>query len=118
MIWIVAANEIVVGDVEVARAGIVREDADIDVFKPAVLHRKPLGAHDELRAGPDADIRIPDGNSLKVVVIGALDVEQVKVAVAIKYYLSVTRRLDHDRFLWRAAGCEVISSLERHRGVH
>ena len=42
VIRIVSADEPVVGDVEIARAGIVRVDAHADVLEAAVLHRQPL----------------------------------------------------------------------------
>src|SRR3954451_5526960 len=107
MIRIVAAIEVVIRDIEVARTGIVSEDTNVDVLESTVLHRKALRPRDKLRAGPDADIRIPDGDPLEVVVIGGLDIEQVKVAVAVKYDVTIARRLDRDRFFRRAAGREV-----------
>src|SRR3954465_4403255 len=53
VVGIVTADEPVVRDVEVARAGVVREDPGPDVLEAAMLHRQPLRADGELGAGPD-----------------------------------------------------------------
>ena len=110
---IVAADEHAVGDVEVARTRVVGEDAHADVLEPAALHRQSLGAGDELRARPDRDLRVPEGDPLEVVVVGGLDVEQVEVVAAVDDHLAVARRFDHDRFLRRALARQVVRPLER-----
>src|SRR6478609_1602815 len=117
MVGIIASSEKVVGDVEVTRSGIIREDADVYVFKPAVLNRQPLGPGDKLRSGPDADLCIPDRDSLEVVVIGGFDVEEVKVAIAVKDHVTIARRFDGDRLFRSAARRQVIGSLEGRGGI-
>src|SRR5712692_3360227 len=47
MFRIVPAHEIAVGDVEVARTRVVREDTETDVLKAALLHGQPLRTRDE-----------------------------------------------------------------------
>ena len=96
---IVAAEEDAVGDVEVARAGEVGEHAHADVLEAAALDGQSLRAGDELRAGPDRDLGVPEGDPLEVVVVGGLDVEQVEVAAAVEDHLAVASGLDHDRLL-------------------
>ena len=72
---IVAAKEIIVRDIEVARSRIVGEYADIDVLKPAALHRQPLGSGDELRSTPDSDLRVADRHAFEIIVVGGFEIE-------------------------------------------
>ena len=96
---IVPADELAVGDVEVARRRGVGEHAHAHVLEAAPLHGQPLRAGDGLRARPDRDVGVPERDPLEVVVVGGLDVEQVEVAAAVEDHLAVARRLDHDRLL-------------------
>src|SRR5204863_9352423 len=50
---IVAAEEDVVGDVEILRSGELRVDADADVFNPAVADDEPRGASDVFHSRPE-----------------------------------------------------------------
>src|SRR5205823_3714791 len=91
---VVAAEEIIVGDVEVARAREVGEDAESDVLEAASLDGKPLRAGDEQRAGPDGDVGVADGHAFEVVVVTRLDVEQVVIAAAVEDDFAVASALD------------------------
>ncbi len=75
VIRIVPADEITIGDIEVARTGVVREDSKVDILKAAFLNGQSFRTRDELRACPNRDIRIPDGHALKVVVVGGFNIK-------------------------------------------
>src|SRR5690606_18335123 len=66
MLGVVPADERVVGDVETARARVVREDPCADVLEPAVLHRQALRPGDELRAGENRDLRVSKRQAFEV----------------------------------------------------
>ena len=118
VIRIVAADERVVGDVEVARARVVGEDAGADILEPAALHGQPLRAGDELRARPDRDVGVPERQPFEVGVVRGLHVEQREVAVAVEDHLAVAGALDRDRLLGGAVGGQVIGAVERHGAIH
>ena len=109
---VVPAVEPVVGDVEVARPRVVREDADPDVLETGVLDREPPGPRDGLLAGPDGELGVAERDALEVGVVGRHDVEQGEVAVAVEDDLAVARRLDGDRPLGGAVGRQVVRALE------
>ena len=109
---VVPAVEPVVGDVEVARPRVVREDADADVLETGVLDREPLRPRDELLAGPDGELGVAKRDALEIGVVGRHDVEEGEVAVAVEDDLAVTRRLDGNRPLGRTVGRQVVRALE------
>ena len=117
MLRIVPADEGVVRDVELARAGEVRENAGAYVFEAALLDRQPLRAGDELRPGGDRDLCVPERQPLEIGVIGRLHVEEREVSVAVEDDLAVPRRLDGDRHVGRAIGREVVRAVERDRAI-
>ena len=84
MVRIVAADEGVVGDVEVAGAGEVGEYARADVLEAAALHRQSLRTGNELRAGLNGDLGVPERDALEVGVVGGAHVEQREVAGAVE----------------------------------
>ena len=114
---VVPAVEPVVGDVEVARPGVVREDADPDVLETGALHREPLRPRDGLLAGPDGEVGVAERDALEVGVVGRHDVEEGEVAVAVEDDFAVTRRLDGDRPLGGAVGRQVVRALVREGAV-
>src|SRR5260370_39149908 len=117
MIRIVPAYEVVVGDIEVARTRVVREDTKVDVLEPAPLDGQPFGAGDKLRARPDRDVSISKRHSFKIIVIPGLDIEEVEITVTVEYDFSMTGAFDHDGLIGRAAGRQIIRSLNRCGGV-
>ena len=117
VIGIVAAEEPVVGDVEIARTGPVGPDAQIDVLESATLHRQAFRPGAELRARPDGDLGVAEGQAFEIVVVRRLDVEQIEIAAAIEDDIAVARRLDDDRLVGRAAGGQVVGAFYRRGGV-
>jgi hypothetical protein len=55
---IVASEEEIIGDVEIAGAGIFGPDAEADVFKAAVFSGEPDCAEDFFLAGENSDIGV------------------------------------------------------------
>ena len=104
VLGIVSSYEIVVGDVEVIGAGIIRVDTHADVFKPATLHGQSLGSLDELRTGPDGDFGVPDGEALEIGIVPCLHVEEIERPVAIEDRFTIARRLDRDGLLRCSTG--------------
>ena len=66
-----------------------------------MFYGEPLRSGDELRARPDADIRVPDRHAFEIVVVRGLHVEQVEVAIAIESDVAVSGSLDRDRLFGR-----------------
>src|SRR5258708_31443796 len=111
MIRIVPAYEVVVGDIEVARTRVVREDTKVDVLEPALFDSQAFRAGDKLRARPNRNVGISKSDAFEVIVICGLDIEQVEIAVTVKYHFSITGALDRDRLAGSAARRQIISSL-------
>src|SRR4051794_32431602 len=111
MLRVVTAVEIIVRNIVVARSGKIGENSQADVFKPAVFYSQTLRSGDELRAGPDRDVGIPERDTLKVVIIGGLGVEQIEIAVTVEDHFAIARTPDYDRFVRGAAGSQVVSAL-------
>ena len=115
---IVAADEVVVGDIEVARARVVREDAGRDVLETGSLHREPLRADDELGARPNGNVGIAKRQSFEIGVIGRLRIEQREVPRAVENGLAVARTLDGNGTLFGAVSREVVRAVEWHRTIY
>jgi hypothetical protein len=62
---IVAAIEPVVGDAELARPRVIREDPGADVLEAIALDGQPRGAGDELRACQDGDLGAAERQALE-----------------------------------------------------
>src|ERR1700727_2720778 len=95
---VIAADKRIVGDGEVARTGIAGVDADADVFKAAMFYGQAAGTGDKLHSRLDRDIYIANRNSIEVVVVAALQVEQGEVAQAVKDHFAIAGRFDYDGF--------------------
>ncbi len=91
-----AAEEDVVGDVEVGRAGVLGPDAEADVLEAAVLDGEADGAELFLAAGEDADVGVADGDAVEDVIGGGHHVKHVVVAGAVEDDLAVAGGLDGD----------------------
>ena len=115
---IVAADEDVVGDVEVVRTGIVGPHASTDVLEAAALDGQPFRSNQELCAGENAVLGVPERDPLEVVMVSPAHVEQCEVTVAVEDHLAVARRLDRDRPLRCPVRGEVVRPVERLRAVH
>ena len=83
----------------------------------ASLHRQALRTRNELSSRPDPDHRVPDRDSLEVVVVGDLGIEEVEVAIAVENYLSVPGAFDYNRLL-RGASCgQIVGTFHRSGGI-
>ena len=118
VIGIVPSDEVVVGNVEVARSRVVREDAGADVLEPAAFHRDAFGARNELRAGENRVVGVPERQSLEVRVVRGADVEQREVARAVENRRTVACAFDDDRLLGCALREQVVRPVERCRAIH
>src|SRR5678815_3661252 len=97
MIGIVPADKPVVGDIEIAGAGIVRIDAHADVLETAVLYGQSLRTHNKLCAGPDCDFRVSNSQSFEVGVIRGFDIEEIESSVAVEDCVAVPVSYTHLR---------------------
>src|SRR5207249_11633499 len=66
LVGIVSSIEPVIRNVEIAGAGIVREDPGADVFETALLDSQAFRARKELSPGQNAVLRIPESQAFKV----------------------------------------------------
>jgi hypothetical protein len=101
-IWIFAAEEEIVGDEEVSRAGILRPHAYADVFEAAVAHGESDGAHHFLLAGEDSYFGVAEGETFEDVVLTGDNVEELVISRAVENCFAVARAFDGDRLLGRA----------------
>ena len=108
---IVAAEEQIVGDVEIAGAGVLGPDACAHVFEAAILHRESDGAQHFFLAGEDRDVGVAKREAVEDVIARRHHVEQPRIAVAVEDDFAVAGRLDGDRLFFRAL------ERQRHRAV-
>lgn len=109
---VVAAEEEVVGDVEIGGAGVFGPDAETDVFEAAVFDGEVGGAGEFLFAGKDGDVGVAEGEAVEDVVGGADDVEQDVVAGAVEDDLAVAGGLDGDGLVGGGFKGEVEGAIE------
>src|SRR5882757_8770147 len=117
MLGIVAADKDVVENGEVGRAGPVGENAHVYIFEAAVLDGKPAGAGDELSAGPDGDLGVPESDPLEIIVVGGLHIEEIEIAAAVEDHFAISGGLNDDGLVGRAAGKQVVSAFHRGGGA-
>ena len=110
---VVAADEDVVGNVEVARTCELRRHTDADPLDAVVADGQSLRARDVLHAGPERDFGIANREAFEDVMVGGHDVEQPERAVAVEDDLAVAGGFDRDRFLGRALGSQQVRPVER-----
>jgi hypothetical protein len=84
------ADEKIVGDIEVARAGELGPHAEADVFETAVLHCQTHGPCQLLLAGQNGDVGISERQSFDDVMARPHHVQQRVVAVAVEHHFAVT----------------------------
>src|SRR6185295_13716660 len=108
VVWIIASVKPVIGDVEVARARIVAEDACAYVFKTAFLYGESLRTGNKLCTGQDPVLRVPESQALEIGVVRSTDVKQRKVSVAIEDRRSIACSLDRDGHFGCPIRCQVV----------
>ena len=108
MIGVIAADEIIVGDIKILRARIAVVDALIDILKTAVLDGQADGPGEELHACLYGDFRIAEGDAFKIIVLGIRHIEQSEIPAAVKDNLAVAGRFDDDGFVRRPLAEEII----------
>ena len=94
-----AAEEEIVGDEEVAGAGVFRPDADADVFEAAVADGKGDCAHHFFFSGEECNIGVAEGEAFKDVMLGCHHVEELVVACAVEDGFAVASAFDGDGFV-------------------
>ena len=98
-VTVVAAQDDVVGDVEILRAAYCGVTADAHVLDAAVPHREAFAARHVLQPGEESDVGVADRESLENVVVGGHDVEEPVAAVPVENDLAIARRPDDDGLL-------------------
>jgi len=106
-----AAQHVVVGNVEVARTRPVRVHGRADVRELRTLHREPHRAGDVLHARFDGYARIAEGDAFEVVVLAAHEVEEHRVAVAVEDHLAIAGRNDRNGLLRSAFLRQIVGAV-------
>src|SRR4029078_171501 len=109
---------VVVGDIEVARARVVREHTGADVLEPATFHREAFRTGQKLHSGENRVVRIAERQSLEVRVVRRTDVEEREVTGAVEDRRTVAGRCDGYRLIGPRLGEEVIRPVERRRAIY
>ena len=107
------AEKDVVGNIEVARSGVLGPDAEADVLEAAVPDGEADGAVHLLESREDGDVGVAEGKSVEDVMGGSRDVEQAVVARAVEDDFAVTGGFDGDGFFGCGLDREPIRSVER-----
>ena len=84
-----------------------------DVLEAGMGQAESAGADDVLDAQQEGDVGVPHRDAVEVVVIRRHQIEEVVGTVSVEDHLAVTRGLDDDGLLGRAALGEVVRPVER-----
>src|SRR4030095_2979582 len=80
---VVAAQEEIIGNVKLARAGIFGADAEANILKPAVLDGQPDRSQDLLLSGKDGNVGVAESDAFDDVPGRGHDIDQAGVAGAV-----------------------------------
>ncbi len=111
-ILVLAAQNDIVGDVEVARAAVLGVDRAPHVLEPAVAHHQAVAAVGIPQARQDSHLAVSDGEVLDVIVVGEHGVEQTVHPAAVENGLAVARAADDDGFFRRTARGELVCAVK------
>ena len=109
---VVAAQEQIVGNIELSRARVLRPDAESHVLEPAVAYRQIRRARKLLLAGEHRHVGIAEGDAVEDVVGRADDIEQHVIARAVENDLAVARGFDRDRLFGGALQGQIECAIE------
>src|SRR5579871_6973731 len=80
-----------------------------------MLDGQSNGAIEELPTRLDGDLRIAEGDPLKIVVFGLFDIEQCEIPTAVENDRSITGRFDDNGFIGGTLAKEIIGPFDRPR---
>ena len=77
-----------------------------------MLQREATRSGNVLQPEQESDVGVTNGDAFKIIVIPGHQVEQILAAVAVEDYFTITRSLNHDRFVGRPALRQIVRAVE------
>ena len=108
-----AAEEDVVGNVEVARTRVLGPDSEPDVLEAAVPDREPGSPGDILESSEYGYVRVAEREAVEDVMGRGGDIEEPVVAGSVEHDIAIAGGANRDRSLWRRLDGEPVRAVER-----
>src|SRR4051812_41412402 len=107
-----AAEKDIVGDIIILGLGPILAHHPSHIDGAAVDQGEAVGSGDVLDPQQKTDIGVLDGDAVDSIVVGGQNIEERVVIGAVKPHFAVAGCLDHDGFVGRAAGGQVIGAVK------